>query len=185
MHYRDLEAAWAYHEGTKHSPYSIRASRHFLDWENQPLPYKIYLDLEPIPLLRELGPSAIPALSVLRGEVVERPEECVPELPIISRLLYYSGGVTKRVSYPQGDKLFRAASCTGALYHVDLYLVCGDLPQLEAGVYHFGVHDFALRRLRRGDFRGELLAATAGETAVAHAPAVLVCTSTFWRNAWK
>jgi hypothetical protein len=72
MSYRDLEAAWAYHEGTKHSPYSIRASRHFLDWENQPLPYKIYLDLEPIPLLRDLGPSAIPALSVLRREVSGR-----------------------------------------------------------------------------------------------------------------
>jgi len=81
--------------------------------------------------------------------------------------------------------LFRAASCTGALYHIDLYLVCGDLPSLEAGVYHFGVHDFSLRRLRRGDFRGELVRATADEPAVALAPVILICSSTFWRNSWK
>jgi SagB-type dehydrogenase family enzyme len=81
--------------------------------------------------------------------------------------------------------LFRAAACTGALYHIDLYLVCGDLPNLEAGVYHFGPHDFSLRELRAGDYRGILVRATGGEPAVAKAPAVLICTSTYWRNAWK
>ena len=48
---------------------------------------------------------------------------------------------------------FRAAACTGALYHVELYVVCRDLPDLEAGVYHYAAHDHALRQLRRGDFR--------------------------------
>jgi SagB-type dehydrogenase family enzyme len=56
---------------------------------------------------------------------------------------------------------------------------------LEAGVYHFGPHDHALRRLRRGDYRGVVVSATAAEPATAAAPAVLVCTSTFWRNSWK
>ena len=46
--------------------------------------------------------------------------------------------------------LFRAAACTGALYHIDLYLVCAELQDISAGVYHFSPHDFALRRLRRG-----------------------------------
>jgi len=39
---RDLEAAWEYHERTKHSVQSVRSSRHFLDWRTQPLPFKIY-----------------------------------------------------------------------------------------------------------------------------------------------
>ena len=42
-----------------------------------------------------------------------------------------------------------------------------------------------MRRLRRGDFRGELVGATAGEQAVASAPVVLICSSTFWRNSGK
>ncbi len=178
---RDLEATWAYHNGTKHSFQSIHSSRHSLDRQNQPLPFKVYPALEPIPLPR-LEPSGAPALATSDSEPLG---ECVPGLGLLGRVLYYSAGITKRIRYPQGEMSFRAASCTGALYHIDLYLVCGDLPGLEAGVYHFGVHDFALRRLRRGDFRDELVKATAAEPAVAQAPVILACSSTFWRNAWK
>ncbi|MGH2405187.1 MAG: SagB/ThcOx family dehydrogenase, partial [bacterium] len=82
---------------------------------------------------------------------------------------------------------------TGALYHIELYVVCGDLqdpaggdrPALAAGVYHFGVHDFALRRLRAGEYHPALVRASGGEPSIAAAPAVIVCTTTYWRNAWK
>src|SRR6185295_15881897 len=53
------------------------------------------------------------------------------------------------------------------------------------GVYHFAPHDFALRRLRDGDHRATVVAATGGEPAIARAPVVLAYASTFWRNAWK
>jgi SagB-type dehydrogenase family enzyme len=66
-----------------------------------------------------------------------------------------------------------------------LYLVCDDLPNLEAGVYHFAPADFALRRLRKGDYRHILLDATGGEPAIAQAPLTVICTCTYWRNAWK
>jgi len=56
---------------------------------------------------------------------------------------------------------------------------------LEAGVYHFGPAELGLRKLRAGDYRGTLVAATSGETAIAHAPLTIVCTCTYWRNAWK
>ena len=61
----------------------------------------------------------------------------------------------------------------------------GDLPGLEAGVYHFNPADVSLGLLRKGDFRGNLAQATAMEPAVTHAPATIVCTGTYWRNAWK
>jgi len=182
---RDVQATWHYHEGTKHSFQSVHSSQHFLDFENQPLPFKIYSGLEPIPLPRDIEPCRVPALQALAASVVETEGQRLTDLKLLARLLHYSAGITKRIRYPHGERLFRAASCTGALYHVDLDLVCGDLPDLEAGVYHFGVHDSALRRLRCGDFRGELVGATAGEQAVASAPVVLICSSTFWRNSGK
>ena len=43
---------------------------------------------------------------------------------------------------------FRAASCTGACYHVDLYVVTGDIEDLPAGVYHYGAHNDTLVPLR-------------------------------------
>ena len=169
---RDVEAAWEYHEGTKHSFQSVHSSQHFLDFENKPLPFKIYTGLEPISLPQGLEPSGVPALEALAASAAEPEGDRLPDLKLLARLLHYAAGITKRMRYSQGEMLFRAASCTGALYHIDLYLVCGDLPDLEAGVYHFGVHDFALRQLRRGDFRGELVRAAAGESAVALARAV-------------
>ena len=50
MSNRDTAATLEYHEATKHSERSVRGSRHFLDWGNQPLAFKIYRDLEAIPL---------------------------------------------------------------------------------------------------------------------------------------
>ncbi|HEV8385684.1 MAG TPA: hypothetical protein VGQ11_12495 [Candidatus Acidoferrales bacterium] len=49
----DIQAAWGYHNATKHSYESVRTSRHILDWKNYPRPFKIYSALEPIPLPRE------------------------------------------------------------------------------------------------------------------------------------
>jgi SagB-type dehydrogenase family enzyme len=184
---RDLNAAWTYHNSTKHSYDSIHADAHYLDWENQPLPFKIYQTLDPIPLPRDLLSSEVPALSAVSAchPSAETPSAPSMSMPLLASLLYFSAGITKRKQYPGGEILFRAAACTGALYHIELYLVCGDLPELKAGVYHFGPGDFALRCLRQGDYREVLVRATGGEPAVAAAPLTVICTSTFWRNAWK
>jgi SagB-type dehydrogenase family enzyme len=185
---RDTEAILEYHESTKHSERSIRTNRHTLDWENQPLPFKIYRDLEPTPLVKDFPARDVPALDAIAG-VADPPAsgavERIPDLATLSRVLYLSAGITKRRPHPGGETYFRAYPNTGALYHVDLYLVVGDLPDLAAGVYHFAPHDFALRRLREGDWRGVLLAASGGNADLARAPAVIASASTYWRNSWK
>jgi hypothetical protein len=57
------------------------------------------------------------------------------------------------IRQPQvGEIYFRAAACTGALYEIELYIVTGDVPGLDAGVYHFNPADVSLRLLRKGDF---------------------------------
>src|SRR3989442_3543805 len=81
--------------------------------------------------------------------------------------------------------LFRAAACTGALYHIDLYLAVGDLPGLGAGLYHFGPQDFALRQLRQGDYRRIVVEASGHEPALQEAPVLVIGSDTFWRNSWK
>jgi SagB-type dehydrogenase family enzyme len=78
--------------------------------------------------------------------------------------------------------LFRTAPSAGALYPTELYAVCGPLPGLPPGVYHFEPAEFALRRLRDGDFRARLAAAA---PAVAGLPLCLVLTGIPWRTTWK
>jgi SagB-type dehydrogenase family enzyme len=178
------DAAWKYHEATKHSYTSIRTNAHYMDWSNQPLPFKIYPTLEPMRLPSEMRQSCVAALSAI-AESVPAQTSAAPDLEAVAQLLYLSAGITRRRKYSGGEIYFRAAACTGALYEVELYLVCGELGGLEAGVYHFGPAEFGLRKLRAGDHRGVLVDATGGETAIAYAPLTIICTCTYWRNAWK
>ena len=177
-------AALQYHNATKHSYASVRSNQHSLDFNNQPIPFKIYPTLPPSPLPAELRQTGVAALSAI-SEIVPPQTIAAPDLEAIAQLLYLSAGITRHRKYPGGEIYFRAAACTGALYEIELYLVCGDLAGLEAGVYHFAAAEFGLRRLRTGDHRSVLIEATANEPAIAHAPLTIVCTATYWRNAWK
>src|SRR5262249_54657821 len=150
-----------------------------------PIPLKIYPTIDPIPLPRDADQSGITALSAISAGSIDGGRENCPGLKDLARILYFSAGITKKKTYPGGEIYFRAASCTGALYEFEIYLVCGDLPDLKAGVYHFGPGDFALRLLREGDYRGVLVHAAAAEPSLAHATAMIVCAGTYWRNAWK
>lgn len=114
-------------------------------------------------------------------------DDRIPSFETIAKLLHYSAGITKRIKYPPpwGEIPFRAAACTGALYHIELYLVAGDLPGLKAAVYHYDPSTSSLRRLRSGDHRKYLIEVTGEEPSIPHAPATLVLTHIPWRNACK
>ncbi len=185
MRNEDVRAALEYHELTKHDEASLRRSRHFLDWANQPIPFKIYRDLQAIPLPEAFPEREISALDAIAALGAPAPGERDPDLATLARVLFLAAGITKRRRHPGGEALFRAYPNTGALHHVDLYLVTSELPELGAGVYHFGPHDFALRRLREGDFRAALVDASGGNPDVARSPVIVASASTYWRNAWK
>ena len=82
---------------TAHSPESVRASGHRLDWDIKPSPFKIYADLPPIPLPRDLpalGTDACAALS-------SRAAGAAPlDLDRLAALLFFSAGITRTKEYP-------------------------------------------------------------------------------------
>ena len=183
-----MEKAWEYHNATKHSQQSVRRDPHFLDWANQPMPFKVYRKVsqleEPISLQLQIRPS-MAALEAIAGLGVDLGQEAQPDLAMLTQVLFLAAGISRHRQYPGGEIFLRTAACTGALYEFELYVVCADMPGLEAGVYHFHPGDMGLRRLRAADHRGVLVRATGGEPSVSHAPVTLVCTGTYWRNAWK
>ena len=182
---RYTRATWNYHDGTKHPGGPLMNPHHRYDPMRNPLPFKIYEDLDPIPLSIDVKLTGVPALSAIATDLSPIPEGQVLDIAAITRILHFSAGITKTIRSVRGETAFRAAACTGALYHIELYLVCGDLPGLDAGVYHFDPGESALKRLRNGDYRCALVEATGNEPAVANAPAILVYTDVFWRNAVK
>jgi SagB-type dehydrogenase family enzyme len=182
----DTSAAREYHTATNHSLQSVRTGPHGLDWANQPRPYKLYAaELPDATLPTDWPASSMPALTALATVEAPSGESRVPDARTLAKLLHYSAGVTRTLRFDGGSMAFRAAACTGALYHIELYVVCGDLDGLAAGVYQFAAQDDSLRRLRSGDYRAALVEATGNEPAVVDAPVVIVYTTTFWRNAWK
>ena len=76
---RNLEAAWKYHDATKHSYASVHNNLHFLDWTNQPLPFKVYTALEPLALPREARQTGVAALSAI-AESIRLGSSAVPDL---------------------------------------------------------------------------------------------------------
>ncbi len=195
-------AAWRFHNATKYVgpvatqvedadilmgvPPDLTQAMGEQDPTIEPLPYKIYTTLEPIPLPREFPTSDLPALDALAATGELPVSHAVPDLSAVARLCLRSNGLLKRWRSPSGREFeFRAAGCTGARYHLELYLVCGDLPGLAAGIYQYAAHDHSLRQLRAGDYRAAVIEATGQEPAVAAAPIVAIWTSTFWRNAWR
>ena len=117
----NLEAAWRYHNTTKHSYASVHNNLHFLDWANQPLPFKAYTTLEPLLLPREVRQTGVAALSAI-AESIHSEGSAVPDLEALAQLLYLTAGITRHRNHPGGDIYFRAAACTGALLSGKLYL---------------------------------------------------------------
>src|SRR5437764_4640820 len=87
---RDLRRTWTYHNATKHSEWSIRASPHYLDFSNQPMPLKIYTTIEAIPLPRDANQTGIAALSAIAATSAAADTESIPGLEDLARILYFS-----------------------------------------------------------------------------------------------
>ena len=176
MNNRDRDVAHLYHEATK---------LFYLDLQRKPPAYKRYKALLPLPLPTEVSPLAMPALEAVATTVQVASPAQTFDLTTLAGLLFYSvGRIRMRPFVGAGEIAFRAAASAGGLYPIEAYVVCGDLPGLAAGVYHFSPADFALRCLRQGDYRSAL-SQGAGDPTIAAAPGTLVFSAIFWRSAWK
>lgn len=171
-----------YHEATKHSEISLRTSAHYLDWVNKPSQFKTYEDLPSIALPRNFPRPEAEPLTAVSGHELQK-EEPDPGLTELAELLYFSAGLTRKYRFGNELHYMRAASATGALYPIELYVVTGDIAGLETGIYHFDPLGFQLSRIRKGDYRVEL--ATVSNDSIALAPATIAFTSLAWKNAWK
>jgi SagB-type dehydrogenase family enzyme len=207
---KEIKHALDYHESTKHSEASLLSSRHYLDFDNKPMPFKIYLKLPYTNLPTSFTIPEVNALSCISGVINEgltdnvetlaravttkgptgrvNANRNIPRLEVstLAAILFFSAGITREIKYTHGKYYMRAASATGALYPIELYVVCDDIsPDLEAGVYHFSPADFTLTRIRKGRYKQYLARATAHNQDIANSDISIIFTSIAWRNAWK
>jgi SagB-type dehydrogenase family enzyme len=179
-----IDVARLFHEVTKHSYTSVRSSPHRLDWDIKPSPYKIYPEAAAIALPRDLKLSGMPTLEAIATQV---PNNSPAPIGVeeLTRILFSADGLTRRARVDDTEYHFRATPSAGALYPNEIYVAAAEVDGIEAGLYHFSPADLKLRGLRRGDWRQLIARAAMNRSSLAHARAIAIVTSIFWRSTWK
>jgi SagB-type dehydrogenase family enzyme len=177
-----IQTGTEYHWKTSYDRY--RMDGHFLDWENQPNPFKKYAGIQAISLTTV---SRFPEKSLwqLTLPPISQPEPKALNKDLIAQLLHLAGGLTAKSRQAGKDFYYRSVASAGALYPAEIYMGIFDAKDLEPGIYHFGADDFALTSLRRGNFRRFLNEICSASSENRHPSASFFLTGIFFRSAWK
>jgi SagB-type dehydrogenase family enzyme len=157
-------------------------SGHYLDWDNKPSPFKVYKNLTSTPLPHDFPRPMAESLNAIKGEASGDSSQPI-DLGHLAEVLFFSAGLTRKMRIGGEIHYMRAASATGALYPIELYIISSGIHGLDPGAYHFNPLSFSLVRIREGDYSAELADATSEATT--SSPLTIVFTSLAWRNAWK
>jgi len=181
MHtFRD-SAFYRYHCATKHTLVKLQNSAWYLDWDNQPDPFRNYSGCPQIELPR---PEAPAPCSYFRPSAGSSPVEATIQL--VSQLLYYSMAISACKETVDGRARWslRVNPSSGNLHPTETHLVLCGVDGIADGVYHFRADTFALEARYQGNVEA-VLRAVAEECRVPRRAIMVLLTSIFWREAWK
>src|SRR3989338_6952589 len=127
-----------YHDLTKYTPKGIASNQHRLDFDNQPIPFKEYPNKKLIDISYLLPLDRNPFSDI----GIKNPDDFTPEeysLSALSKLLYFSNGVTAIVPHAEKPFYMRASPSAGGLYPTEIYICTKDYKGLEDGIYNYQV----------------------------------------------
>ncbi len=193
---KDTERLFAYHQATKHTYHSVRANARYLDWHNQPDPFRTYegvpaILLPPDPSFPKAGTFAVMAgvtekTSRPVGDASERHEVIQLDLNWLSRFLWHSMAVSawKKVPGSSARYSLRVNPSSGNLHPTETYVVLRAFAGVEDGLYHYRADRHALELRSRGAWTQHVARALEIPWA-AVSPLIVGLTSIFWRESWK
>lgn len=175
-----IVTAVSYHEETKHYPRRFARSPRFMDWANQPDPFRRYagapLYYFPFPRIDTSPPY----------DAIYDPLRLTPRVldaASLGEFLECALGLSAAKEYEGNRWELRCNPSSGNLHPTEGYLVAGPVPGLSAqpGVYHYAPKEHGLER--RCVFSLE----TWKTLAAAFPEGVFFAglTSIHWREAWK
>lgn len=172
-----MSTAILFHQATKYAPETIGALPD-PDWDAAPSAWKDHDCTQGV----ALGPH-LPIDPNPFGALAQRDE---PGLADLSRLIYFTYGVTGALTGGDRPSYLRAAPSAGGLYPAELYVVVRDLAGVAPGLYGYHPLRHALAPLGLGaQAAARVAAACYGDAAVAAAPWLLVVTGVFARSRWR
>jgi len=177
------ETVLRYHRETKHHFHRFARSLGYLDWANQPDPFRRYAGtpLVSLPLLTADDSPRSPLYDALyqAGAVASQPVT----LNALSRFFEYALSVTAWKQAGDVRWALRSNPSSGNLHPTEGYVLLGPVPEsaIVSGLYHYAPKDHALER--RADWpepaRSRLVEPFPEGTFL------VGLSSVHWREAWK
>ena len=175
-----LDIVLHYHERTKHHPNRYAPSLGYLDWSNQPDPFRTFSGTEKI----ELQYPALREQPTYDSLSIEKPPPFSLDSSLISNLFSHSLALSAWKQVP-GSRPWslRINPSSGALYPTEGYLLSGKIPGTidSPGLFHYAPYHHQLER--RGSFSPQgwdLLIDGFPQ------PCLMLGLSTiYWRESWK
>ena len=174
-HSKRYEIVKGYHEQTKHHPHRSARSLGYMDWDNQPVPFRMYEGAPQIQLPLMNGDRGRPY-----SALYESNEDSPATISIesVANILELSMGLSAWKKFQSSEWALRMNPSSGNLHPTECYLVLPDLPDQRACVTHYDPYRHVLeaRALLDGD-QSEGLKSCGGFG--------IILTSVLWREAWK
>ena len=173
-----IPSALSYHQQTKHHLHCYARSPGYLDWANQPDPFRTFLGANRVQM-----PLAADGLTTPYADLYT---PCaVPARPLdlhsIAILFELALGLSAWKELRGNRWALRCNPSSGNLHPTEGYAILPPLPTFEAGVYHYVSRDHCLERrcfLDEGAAADLAKALPAGSFLVG-------LSSIHWREAWK
>ena len=180
---KPLELVKHYHEQTKHDFNRYARALGYMDWANQPDPFRRYegAPLCALPLLTACDDPMAPAYESLFSP------QPVPAQPLtlnsLSRFFEYGLSITAWKEYGGNRWALRSNPSSGNLHPTEGYLLIGETPDLplKPGLYHYASREHGLEHRWQGSNE-------AIEALLQPFPAqsfFVGLSSIHWREAWK
>ncbi len=157
-----------YHQQTKHYSNHYARSLGYMDWANQPLPYRLYEGAEKIRL---------PFIEHNQQLQVNKQPEHIT-LKAVAAMLELSLALSAWKQYADSEWALRINPSSGNLHPTECYLILPDLDEQSACSVHYNSYLHSLEK------RAELPAEHAKWLNACSGFAVIL-TSIPWREAWK
>ncbi|MCL4177402.1 MAG: SagB/ThcOx family dehydrogenase [Verrucomicrobia bacterium] len=169
-----------YHDRTKHDFKRFARSLGYLDWANQPNPFRRF-EGAPLIHLEEMPPSVQPTYDSLFGSAGAR-SAAPPDAHGVAQLFYDSFALSAWKVAGESRWSLRANPSSGNLHPTEAYLLSGPIEGLfpSAALCHYTPfeHALELRRSLPGDLWDRFRAPTGCDLMIG-------LTSIHWREAWK
>ncbi len=179
----NLDRVKCYHEQTKHEFNRFAKSLGYLDWANQPDPFRRFQEAPLIffPLLKLDEEPISPSYEALFQKSTIPSQQVT--LHTVSRFFEYALSLTAWKEYNGTRWALRSNPSSGNLHPTEGYLFIGDLPELslEPGLYHYAPKEHGL------EHRWQVSSGVA-QSLLQHFPTesfLVGLSSIHWREAWK